>query len=67
MTQERLNDKSHVIVKRGKGEPKNWSKYPFICDLDFQEEFSHVISNGEVAEAEYDFLLNVYDKTHLST
>ena len=35
-TQERLNDKSHIIVEKGKGKPKDWSEHPFDCDPDFQ-------------------------------
>ena len=33
---ERLNDKAHVVVERGKGEPKDWSEHPFDRDPDFQ-------------------------------
>ena len=43
--QECVNDKAHVIVEGGKGDPKDWSEHPFDIDPDFQEEFSHVISN----------------------
>ena len=43
--QERLNDKSHVIVEGGKGKPKDWSEHPFDSDPDFQEDFIHVVSN----------------------
>ena len=64
--QERLNDKSHVISEGGKGESKNWSEHPFNCNPDIQEEFSHVISNEEVAEADDDFSPDVYDDTYLS-
>ena len=49
--QERLNDEAHVIVEGGKGEPEDWSEHTFDRDPDFQEYFSHVISNEEVAEA----------------
>ena len=53
--QEHLNDKAHVIVERGKGEPEDWIEHPFDCEPDFHEEFSHIISNEEVAEADNDF------------
>ena len=43
--QERLNDEAHVIAEGGKGKPKYWSEHTFYCRPDFQEEFSHIISN----------------------
>ena len=63
--QERLNIEAHVIVERGKGKPKDWSEHPLDWDPDFQEEFSHVLSNDEFAEVEYDFSPDVYDDTYL--
>ena len=38
---------------------------PFDHDPDLQEEFSHVISNEDVTEADNDFSSDVYDDTHL--
>ena len=63
--QERLNEKDHVIVEGGKVEPKDWSEHPFNRYPNFQEELSHVLSNDEFAEAENDFLPDVYDETYL--
>ena len=40
-----VTDKAHVIVEGDKGDTKDWSEHPFDIDPDFQEEFSHVISN----------------------
>ena len=34
--QERLNDKAHVIVERGKGDPKFWIEHPFDHNPDFR-------------------------------
>ena len=34
---ESLNDKYHVIVEGGKGEPKDCSEHPFYRDPDFRE------------------------------
>ena len=59
--QERLNDEAHVIVEGGKGNPKDWSEHPFDRDSDFQEESIHVVSNDEVAEADNEFLPDVYE------
>ena len=53
--QERHNDKSHVIVEGGKGDPKDWREHTFDRKPDVQEEFSHVVSNEEVTEADNDF------------
>ena len=64
--QEHLNDESHVIIEGGKGKPKDWSEHPFDCNPDFQEEFSHVFSNEEVAEADDDFSPDVYDEIYIS-
>ena len=64
--QEKRNGKAHVIVEGGKGEPKDWSEHLFDSDPDFQEEFSHVVSNEEVSEADDNFLTYVYDETYLS-
>ena len=63
--QERLNGEAHVIVEGGKGKPKDLSEHPLYRDRDFQEEFSHVISNEEVAEADDDCSPDVYDDTYL--
>ena len=60
-----LNNKYHVIFQGGKGEPKDLSEHPLYRDRDFQEEFSHVISNEEVAEADDDCSPDVYDDTYL--
>ena len=38
-----------------KGEPKDWSEHPFDRDPDFQEELIHILSNEDVAEADYDY------------
>ena len=65
--QERHNDKSHVIFEGGKGDPKDWREHTFDRKPDFQEEFSHVVSNEEVAEADDAFLPDVYDETYIST
>ena len=62
--QERLNYESHVVVKGG-GEPKDWSEHPFDRDSDFKEEFSHFVSNNEVAEADNEILTDVYNDTYL--
>ena len=53
--QERLNDEAHIIVEEGKGESKYWSEHPFDCNPDFQDYFSHVVSNEEVTEADDEF------------
>ena len=63
---ELLNDEYHVIVQGGKGKPKDWSEYPFDSDPYFQEEFSHVVSNKELSDADNNFSLDVYDDTYLS-
>ena len=49
-----------------KGEPKDWSEHPFDRDPDFQEELIHILSNEDVAEADYDYSPDVYDDTYLS-
>ena len=54
-TQDRFNEKSHVIVEGGKGKPEDWSEHIFGRDQYFQEESSHVVSNEEVTEADDDF------------
>ena len=64
--QEFLNDKAHIIVEGGKGEPRDWSEHPFDKDPGFQEEFIHVVSNEEVAEADDYLFPDVYDDTYLS-
>ena len=64
-TQESLNNKACIIVEGGKGEPKYWSEHPFNYNPDFQEEFDYIVSNKEVAEADDDFLSDVYDDTYL--
>ena len=64
--QEQLNDEAHIIIEGGKGNPKDWSEHPFDQELDFQEEFSHVVSNEEVTEADDDFSPDVYDDTYIS-
>ena len=64
--QGRLNDKGHVIVEGGKGKPKDWSEHPFDRDPCYQEEFSHVVSNDKVTEADNDFSPDFYDETYLS-
>ena len=43
--QEHCNDEDHVIFEGGKGKPKDWSEHPFYHNPDFQEEFSHIVSN----------------------
>ena len=63
MTQERLNNKAHIIIEGGKGKPRDWSEHPFDCRPDFQEELNHTVSNEEVAEAENELLPDVYDDT----
>ena len=50
----------------GKGEPKDYREHPFERDPDFQEEFSHVVSNDDVTGADDDFLPEVFDETYLS-
>ena len=64
--QEYLNDKNHVIVERGKGEPRDWSEHPFDSVPGFQEEFSHVVSNEEVINTDDESQLDVYDDTYLN-
>ena len=64
--QERLNDKSHIIVEGGKDNLKNWSEHPFNCDPDFQEEFRYIISDEEVVEADYYLSPGFYEDTYLS-
>ena len=61
--QERFNDEVHLIVKGGKGKPKDWSEQPFDRDPNFQKEFSHVLSNDEFSEDDNDFYPDVYDDT----
>ena len=63
---ELLNDEYHVIVEGSKGKPKDWSEYPFDSDPYFQEEFSHVVSNKELSDADNNFSPDVYDDTYLS-
>ena len=63
--QERFNDEDHLIVKGGKGQPKDWSEQPFYRDSNFQKEFSLVLSNDEVSEADKDFYPDIYDDTYL--
>ena len=47
--QERLEDEARVVVQGGKAEPKYWSEHPFNRDPGFQEDFSHIVSNEDVA------------------
>ena len=53
--QKCLIDKAHIIIEEVKGDPKDWSEQHFDRYPDFQEEFSHVVSNDKVAEADNDF------------
>ena len=64
--QERLNEEDRVIVEGGKGEPKDWSEHSFDRGPDYQEKFSHIVSNEEVAESDDDLLPDLYDKTYPS-
>ena len=64
--QKSLNDEAHFIVQGGNNEPDYWIVHPFYIDPDFQEEFSHVVSNDKVAESGDDLSLNVFDDTYLS-
>ena len=61
--QERINDEAHVIVEGGKGKTKDWSEHTFDIDPDFHEEFSNVVSNDEVEEADDDYSPDIYDGT----
>ena len=61
--QERLNNKYHVIVEGGKGETKDWNEHPFGNEPTLEEEFSHMIYNEEVVDADNDFSKNFYDDT----
>ena len=54
------------FLRGGKGDQKNWNEHPFDRKPDFQEEFSHAVSNEEVTESYNGFLTNVYAKTYLS-
>ena len=63
--QEGFNDEDHLIVKGGKVQPKDWSEQPFYRDSNFQKEFSLVLSNDEVSEADKDFYPDIYDDTYL--
>ena len=62
---ECLKEVAHVIVERGKSEPKDWSKYTFYCNPYFKEEFNHVISNEEAAEDDDEFSPDVYGDTYI--
>ena len=53
--QERLNDESTIIFEGGKGMPKDWNEHPFDSNPDFQEVFSHAVSNEEISEADDEF------------
>ena len=64
--QKRLIGEARVIVEGGKSKPKDWSEHPFDSGPDFQEDFSHVVSNYDVAEADYGFSPDIYDYTYLS-
>ena len=44
----------------------SWSEHPFDRDPCYQEEFSHVVSNDKVTEADNDFSPDFYDETYLS-
>ena len=48
--QKCLNNKAQVIVEGGKGKLEDWSEHQFDRDPDFQEDFSHIVSNEEVAD-----------------
>ena len=63
--QERLNDEAHFIVEGGKGEPDIWSEHTFNRNPGFQEEFSHVAPNNEVAAADDELFPDVYDNTYI--
>ena len=62
--QEHRNDKAHVIVEEVKGKLKYWSEHPFDRNPGFQEEFSHEVSNEEIAESDDDLYPYVYDDTY---
>ena len=64
--QKHLNANAHVMVERGKGEPKDFSGNHFNRYPDFDQEFSHVITNEEVPEDDDNFSPDVYDDTYIS-
>ena len=62
---ERLKEVAHVIVERGKSEPKDWSEHTFYCNPYFKKGFNHVISNEEAAEDDDEFSPYVYGDTYI--
>ena len=65
-------DISHIFKEEedltydgSKPNPEDWSEY-LEYDLDFQEEFNGIINNSNVAEADSDFMLDVFDDTYLN-
>ena len=64
--QKCLIDKAHIIIEEVKGDPKDWSEQHFDRYPDFQEEFSHVVSNKELSDADNNFSPDIYDDTYLS-
>ena len=62
---EVLNDENHVIPHGNDIVLQDWNDYPVEEDLDFIEEFQHVISDQSMPEQDDNFTPDIFNDTYL--